>query len=283
MLAGVLAVISGLGQLSAEEAAGHVLAKAGWLPPGGTVFSQRETSELGDAELKLKFDFETAKGTFSRKTVSNEMYEGLGEGKARRVLMSRTTEMRRVIEGIEQPEPEEHDELQGLPVIVEFKEGKWSGALEEGEATPEQKVAVEELLERLRAEPDLVIYGTEARKPGETWKVEPKELKEFCGARSLEGDFSVQFLEVKEMAGTPCAVLKSVFDLKGRLPAKKGEAQLKMTVKGEILSHRSLNDLVDLESKLNGTVVMDGAPGGGLTFSIEGPLKGEMAVAVGKN
>jgi hypothetical protein len=283
VLVGAMAVLSGWGTLSAEEAAGHLLAKAGSLPEAGKVFSRRENSEFGEAALKLKFEFQTAKGTFSRKVASNELYEGLGDGKARRVLMSRTVETRRVIEEMEEPEPEQHDELQGLPVIVEFKEGKWHAGLEEGEATPEQKTALDELLEQLRAEPDLAIYGKEARKPGETWKVDLKELKEFCGMSALEGEFSVQFLELKEVAGTSCAVLKSVFDLKGVAPAKKGEAPLKMAAKGEVLSHRSLKDLVDLESKLSGTLLMEGSPGGGLTFSIEGPLKSEMTVKVGKN
>lgn len=197
--------------------------------------------------------------------------------------MSRTVETRRVIEEMEEPEPEPHDELQGLPVLVEFKERKWQAGLEEGEATPEQTAALDELLEQLRAEPDLAIYGKEPRKPGETWKVDLKELKEFCGMSALEGEFSVQFLELKEVAGTSYAVIKSVFDLKGVAPAKKGEAPLKMAAKGEVLSRRSLKDLVDLESKLSGTLLMEGSPESGLTFSIEGPLKSEMTVEVGKN
>jgi hypothetical protein len=206
----------------------------------------------------------------------------LAEGKARRVLMSKTVENRAVIEEMEQPAGEEHDELQGLPVIVEFKDGKWAASLEEGEATAEQKKALEDYLEQLRAEADVATYGKDSRKPGDTWKVDLKSLKQFCGAEGLEGDFSVQFVEVKEVGGTPCAVLKAVFDLKGLSPKKKDEPQLKMTVKGEAVVHRSLADLVDLEARLDGTVTAEGAPGGGMTFSIEGPIKGEATVEVGK-
>ena len=276
-------MISICGSVVAEESgAGHVLAREGLLPTAGKVFTQRSVSEMGEAALKLKLDFQTANGTISRKEAANEVIEGLAEGKARRVLMSKTVEERTVIQEMEQPAEEEHDELQGLPVIVEFKEGKWEAALEEGEATPEQKGALEEFLGRLRAETDVATYGTEARKPGDTWKVDPKGLKEFCGAEGLEGDFNVQFVEVKEIGGTPCAVLKSVFDLKGVSPKKKDEPQLKMTLKGESLVHRSLADLVDVEAKMSGTLLAEGAPGGGVTFSIEGPIKGEGTTEVGK-
>lgn len=277
---GLGAVISVCGSALAEE--GHVLAREGMLPAAGKVFTQRSVSEMGEAVLKLKLDFETAKGTISRKTVANEMIEGLAGGRARRVLMSKTVEERTVVQEMEQPSEEEHDELQGLPVILEFKEGKWAAALEEGEATAEQKEALEELLGLLRAETEVATYGKEPRKPGDTWKVDPKSLKEFCGAQALEGDFKVEFVEVKEIGGTPCAVLKSVFDLKGLSPKEEDEPQLKMTLKGESVVHRSLADLVDVEAKLSGTVLAEGAPGGGMTFSIEGPIKGEGTVAVGK-
>jgi hypothetical protein len=258
------------------------LAREGVVPGVGKTFTQRSSATMGESELKLKLDFETAKGTIERKEASNEILEGLAEGKARRILMSKTVEKRTVIQEMEQPAEEEHDELQGLPVILEFKDGKWSAELEEGEATPEQKQALEQLVEIQSRESDMATYGKEPRKPGDTWQVDPKGLKEFCGAQGLEGDYKVEFVEVKEIGGTPCAVLKSVFDLKGVSPKKKDEPQLKMTVKGEAVVHRSLADLVDLEARLDGTVTAEGAPGGGMTFSIEGPIKGEATVEVGK-
>jgi hypothetical protein len=282
VLIGLGAVLSVCGSALAEEGAGHVLAREGLLPAAGKTFTQRTVSETGEAVLKYKLDFQTAKGTIWRKEAANEVVEGLGEGKARRVLMSKTVEKRTVIQEMEQPEEEEHHELQGLPVIVEFKEGKWAAALEEGEATPEQKAELDEYLGTLRAETDVATYGKEPRKPGDSWKVDPKSLKEFCGAQALEGDFSVEFVEVKEIGGTPCAVLKSVFDLKGLSPKEEDEPQLKMTLKGESVVHRSLADLVDVEAKLSGTILAEGAPGGGVTFSIEGPIKGEGTTVVGK-
>jgi hypothetical protein len=255
---------------AAEE--GHVLARKGGLPPVGTTLTEATVHEMPDAVLALKMGEQEIPGTMSTKEVSNEVVEGLSPTKVRRILTSKTSENRMVIMEQEQPAPEEGDALQGLPVIIEEKDGKWTATLEEGKATEEQAEALEELVQEQVDDTDFAIYGDSPRKPGDKWDVDLKTLPTFGGATGMKGSFGVEFVEVKDFKGTPCAVLKFNVDLAGTT-VKKGEGPvMNIKLKGEALSHRSLADLVDLDFKLTGTVTVDGSPAPQATMTMTGPM-----------
>ncbi|WP_035609859.1 hypothetical protein [Haloferula sp. BvORR071] len=254
--------------------AGYVLVKKGLLPAPGTVRTDKLNYEQPESALAVKRDFKTMKGSSTRKTASTEVIEGLAPGKARRTLTSMTNEERTTYNGQEDIKPDKGDPLQGVPVILEYKDGTWTAELESGTPDSGQQVALKELLDGYKSETDLVIFGETPRKPGEKWVVDASKVERFCGATGLEGPFSVEFLKVADVNGVPCAVLKTTFNISGKPVGTGDEAKSwKLSFKGNSLIHRSLTDLTDFESKIDCNYTMDGSPGGrGVTMSIDGPL-----------
>jgi len=261
---------------------GHVLARKGSLPQPGKAITHSTVQEMKDAALTLEVGEQKIEGKASSKESTNEVVEGISATKVRRILTSKTSESRMVVMEQEQPGPEKADPLQGLPVILEEKDGKWTATLEEGEATPEQKPALEQLAKRNSGDSDLAIYGDAPRKPGDKWDVDLAKLPTFGGATDLKGSFVVEFVEVKDIQGTPCAVLKSTVDLSGTTAKEGDEPALNIKMKGEMLTHRSLADLVDLESKLTATLNLDGTADQGVKMKITGPVSMNQTATVGK-
>jgi hypothetical protein len=261
---------------------GHVLAHKGGLPAVGKTVTRTMVREMKDAELALEMGDKKAPGKVSSKEAANEVVEILSPTKARRILTSKTTESRMVVMEHEQPGPEKADPLQGLPVILEEKDGKWTATLEQGEATPEQKTALEALAKEGDEEDSVAIYGEAPRKPGEKWDVDVTKLPSFGGAKDLKGTFAVEFVEVKEIQGVSCAVLKTTMDLAGTTVKEDEGPVLNIKMKGEALVHRSLADLVDLESTFSATMDMDGEAGPGMKMKITGPVTMNRTATVGK-
>lgn len=154
-------------------------------------------------------------------------------------------------------EPGEKGPLLGIPVILEkpSKDGTFTALMEKGEATEEQKKELAEIAKTANSKDDLVIYGEQSRKPGETWEVDVSKLTDFADIRDLQGTMSLKFIEVKEIGGVRCAVLKCTYELRGE--GADDEAGIgEMILKGEDLLHRSLEDLVNLDSKTEGRISM---------------------------
>jgi hypothetical protein len=259
-----------------------VLARKGGLPLPGKSVTQSGVREMNDAELTLEVGDKKIPGKVSSKEATNEVVEGISPVKARRILTSKTSESRMIVMEQEQPGPEKADPLQGLPVILEEKDGKWTAALEEGEATPEQKTALEELAKNSNEDSDFVIYGDAPRKPGDKWEVDLSKLPSFGGATGLKGSFVIEFVEVKDFQGTSCAVLKFTVDLAGTTVKEGEEPALSIKMKGEAVTHRSLADLVDLDSKMSATLDMEGKAGEGMNMKIKGPVSVNRTATVGK-
>lgn len=276
----LVSLVLGIAHAAAKD--GHVLARAGNVPAAGVTWTQSSTHEMPESSLTVSVGEQTLDGTMSSKEITNEVLEGISPAKIRRILTSKTNESHMILMKQEQPIPEKADPLQGLPVILELKDGKWTAALEEGEADAEQKTALAEVAKEQQQEGDLALYGDVPRQPGDKWDVDPAKLPAFAGAEGLKGTFAVEFVEVKDVAGTPCAVLKSVFDLTGTSHEEEDSPKMALKLKGEAVVHRSLADRVDLESKLTATLVAEGKPDAEATMKMQGPFSATVKVAVEK-
>lgn len=187
-----------------------------------------------------------------------------------------------VIMDKEQPGPKKADPLEGLPVIFEEKDGAWSAVLEKGEPTAEQKALLDDLAKTAGVEEDFAIYGDTPRKPGEKWEVDLAKMPGFSGVTDVKGSFVVEFVEVKEIKGSSCAVLKSTVDITGKRETAGEGQELAIKMKGEIITHRSLADLLDLESKTSAEMSMEGDGPGGMKMKIAGPMTVTRTAAIGK-
>ena len=260
---------------SAEE--GYILAKKGNVPEAGIVRTEKMSSDLSEATIELKKDDQGIKGSYTHKVNASVVTEGLAAGKARRTLTSKTTEERVLLGGREQLTPDDGDALQGAPVLLEYKDGAWAATLEEGEAEAGQKTSLDELLTELKTDSDPAVYGEAPHKPGDHWDVDLKTLDAYAGIKSPTGSLKVEFVEVKEIDGIKCAVIKTTFDLQGdSIPNEKGPG-MKKKIKGEAEIDRSLTDLADMKMNFTCNFTGEGEASEGVTMKIEGPLKVEVS------
>lgn len=251
---------------------GHVLAKKDALPPVGKVRTKESSMEMKDAVLDIEAGGQKMNGSMSRKDTKVETFEALSATKARRTLVSTKNEGSMVMNGQEQPTPTPEDPLTGVPVLLELKDGKWTAALESGTATADQTTALEKVAKEMVSDDDYIMYGDKPRKPGDKWSVDPKSLTAFGEAEGLTGSFDVEFVEVKEVQGVSCAVLKTVFDVTGKTSSKEGDPGMTMTLKGEAATNRSLADQIDLDANINCQVSIEGNPAPQVQMKAKGPM-----------
>jgi hypothetical protein len=111
-------------------------------------------------------------GTMNRKEASVTTYVSLGDNKSRRTLESKTANTQRALNGQEQNMPEKEDALLGVPVLLEYKDGKRVATLESGAtAKGEQAKELEKLNKTINKRGDFAMYGDTPRKVGDKWTV----------------------------------------------------------------------------------------------------------------
>ena len=150
--------------------------------------------------------------------------------------------------------------------------GTWTATLETGAPTAAQQQALEKVAAEFGGE-GYTLYGDTPRKPGDRWEVDASKLGEFGGLESLAGTFRVEFIEVKEFKGTPCAVLEMKIEISGLATRERSIKPMSMKLKGNAVVHRSLEDLVDLEQLLEGEATIEGEPAPGMSMWTKGPMK----------
>jgi hypothetical protein len=279
---------SGGGTATVEEAKkadSHVLAdkSSGRLPAKGSSYARESSGEMKDAKMNIEAAGQKMDGTMSRSESSVEKWEYLADSKARRTLESKSVTGAMTMAGQDQPIPDEKDALVGVPVIVELKDGKHVASLETGTPDAEQTKALEKLNKSLEDNSDFAMYGDTPRKVGDKWTVDPKSIGAFGEAENLTGDYTVEFVEIKDFQGTPCAVLKSVFDISGITEAEgEGEPSMTVKIKGEAVSHRSLADKVDIDAQITTTMTLEGSPAPQVKMNVEGPFTMHQKVSVKK-
>jgi hypothetical protein len=205
-------------------------------------------------------------GTQSRIEVRKETMEVLSPTKARRILEESRSEGLIKIGGQDRPIPNAPSPLAKRPMIVEYKDGKYSVSLEAGEPDQVQAPLLVQFSKAYGGDNETAVYGTAPRKPGEKWDVDAKNVRMMGDAQDLTGSYTVEFVEVKEFQGTPCAVLKATFDLSGKTPNGK------MSFKGSSTVMRSLADKIDLEVKVDATMMMDNQTKPEVNVHVEGPF-----------
>lgn len=219
---------------------------------------------------------ETKEGTMTRKETRAEKLEVLSPTKARRTMDAVKVEGSLFLEGQERPIPQGPSPLEKVPMIVEYKDGKYQVSLEAGEPTAAQTRLLEQFAKMHGNDSDISVYGTEPRKPGDKWNVDPKTARFMGEADEISGSYKVEFVEVKEFQGTPCAVLKSAIDITAKSKAGK------VIYKGTATTIRSLADKIDLEVKIEATMVMDTQQSAQVSTHVVGPFVSTQTVKVEK-
>ena len=233
-------------------------------------------------------------GKFSVATVQGE-FEGTMEMKTTKVIETKNetgskikakitkseAEQKMTMNGQEMPQPPQMLPLVGMPVIITLKDDKWSAVREDGgEVTEPEKAELSNLERGVSGVEDRNIYGSEPRKPGDTWTVDAKEMAMVDTADDVEGSVEMSFDKVGDHEGMECAFLTGEIDMNGSTPGETG-AEGTMELKGTFKIIRSLKHQVDLVRDMNGTMKIEMKTPAG-TMKMSGPSVMKRSVKVAK-
>lgn len=249
---------------------GYVLARRFFLPVKGQIRTDESSTELKELPMTISARGQEMTGSLTSSEQTVETYEATSGSTARRILTSHSNKSTMTLNGEEQVTPEQADPLLEVPVTLTLKDDRWSVGLESGTPSAEQTSAIAQLIASVKGGEDYVLYGETPRKPGDKWTVDTNALRNYGGLQSVEGSFTVEFVELTQFQGSECAVLKSEFTLSG--VASMSGMEMKMSFTGTNLSYRSLVDLIDVESTRSGEISFEGSGGDGTKIQASGPF-----------
>lgn len=252
--------------------AGVILSKSDYLPPAGTKVETVHSMTLEEMTVHLGTAARQLEGKASQNGATKVVLEFLAGEKIRCTLVSKTKTGSLVINGREKPSHVTPDPLEGQAVLCEKKDGKWVASLEAGSPTVEQETSLAKISKSFNNKSDEVTYGDAPHKVGDKWTVDASKLGSFADAEELSGTLVLEFLRIENFQGTPCAVLKSVLDIKGKtISEKRNPSDIQM--RGELITRRSLEDMTDLEVAGTIAVSLNGVTSPGASVKMEGPMK----------
>ncbi|WP_035610461.1 hypothetical protein [Haloferula sp. BvORR071] len=276
----LLLATAGISPAEEKPAESYVLAKKESPIPVGGKLTESDSFEVKDGLLTIK-----ARG--EKDETGKVNLDGSQTIVTERIAATRYRRTQTQIAGTSKSAVSGEDEkvdpplmpgpLTRKPLFIEEKDGSYSASLLSGAPTAEQQEEIKLFTSIFARNDALLLYGDTPRKPGDTWKVDPKQLAEFAGAMELSGSLTIEFVEIKEVGGVRCAVLKPVFDLRGVL-ARGTLSGGNLTLKGEGSTLRSLADLVDLETKLEAKFTLKDAsatPDAGPVITMQGTMRFE--------
>ncbi len=253
-------------EIAKPKAKTYILAKKGHLPPIGSKYSVNNSMALKNGVMKMKMGEQGFDATVETTQKESENYQFLAKDRIRITQTESESTNKVVMMGNEQPAQKAPTPLLNQPVVLTKKENKWTGQLEDGNATEEQKKAIEKIAQKINDDNNNKLYGYEPRKIGDKWKTAPGN---FLGQDDLKGEVTVNFLRTEKFNGIECAVLSCEFDVSGSNDDFKGAT---MTLTGKATIHRSLQDLVDLNIDFKGCMEMKGDMAEGLKMEMKGDM-----------
>lgn len=243
-----------------------VLAKKGDMPAAGVTREIKIAVSHDNILGAAMIDGKAMELRGNRKDATEERLEGLGGGKMRRLLVSLEAQGEIIINGEKTEPPARIDPFIDAPLIVTYAGGKWSADFEKGAPLNLPPKFGDTFAEGLNGEVAIKLFGDIPRKPGDQWKgdsaiLDPALFGEFnVSMKEVKGSFSVEFVEVKEHKGVPCAVLDITFEMES-LPSKQAKSPEPVAkVKGGGRLYRAVEDRVNLEWQFKGKMDMVDPP-----------------------
>lgn len=289
-LAAALVAFAPLPSLAQEVAAAkeYVLASKNPPMPVGITHLVTDNSNMLNGKMKMKFGERDFAGTMSKMDKEVQVIDYLADDKIK-VTYAKSRGFGKTVMMGKADEEEEVDPIEGRVVLLSKAEGKWSGRLQGDPVEPVDHEKVDDEIKKLAkslnnsTEESVEIYGTKSRKVGDTWKVDPKNVPGMDEFKIEDGTMTVTFLEVKELNGEPCAILKGKFSMNGLMTEEKMQG-MKAKLSGEMRIVRSMKYFMDykLEGEMKIAVdgVMEPQPGIMVDFVMTADMKMKKSLSI---
>ncbi|MGB6222985.1 hypothetical protein [Haloferula sp.] len=178
--------------------------------------------------------------------------------KIKATITSSKAEQTMSMNGQAMPQPPQEMPLIDVPLAITLTEGTWKAQREDGEEA--DMLAQVELanIERLvSGVEDENVYGTEPRKPGDTWTVDAREMSMVDASDDVEGSVKMKFDQVAEHEGIECAFLTGEITMNGSPPGADEAGGGKIELSGTFKIIRSLEHRMDLSRTMNGNMKIE--------------------------
>lgn len=274
--------------LSAQVAADqktYVLAKKDTPLPVKQKFKAIKGFTTSDAELKVEVAGQSFEGTLNAAKKEELIYDFISDEQIRVSILKNRSLEKSVMAGQEKNE-EDINPSEGKSFLLEKKKGKWVGTVEKAELedAEKEKIAekIEELEKNFNENEASQMYGTDPRKVGDSWDVDPTLMPGMTDLDVNGGKLTLTFVEVKEFQGDLCAVLEMSYLIKGESTAEAIEGMV-MEIAGTGRVVRSLNLFTDLKTvgkmKMKMSGDMEVQPGLSAKTEMEGDMKIDLRLA----
>lgn len=251
------------GFLSAQE---YVLDEMDFNPPQGSTLIRKSLFEIKDAKVLMLMKEQNLQGKMSNKADKEEQIHVINPNKVEYLVVNESQQQSMTLNGQVIPMDPKEKGLQGIKLKFEEVAGTWVLKNPLHKFSEHQKELLKRKLESINSNGS--PYGYEARKVGETWKIDPNEMADLFGSKDLKGTMHVTLLEIVQKNGMECAKCRFDIDVKGKFD---DAGEIIMALKGTVVSYRSLAFFFDLESKGElDTVMSMPLPGADAEFKITG-------------
>ncbi len=262
----------------------YILAKSEAVLPLEREFKVVRTMAMDDAqiEIKMKVGGQGMEGTMSKSKSEEIVYDFVSEDRIRVSYRKDRAQEKSSMMGRED-ENEEIAPSEGKVILLEKKNGKWMGKLEAGEIEEADQESFDETLKKLEAEfnenSEKAMYGTKPRKVGESWDVDAALMPGLEDFEVKGGELTMTFVEVKEVQGELCALLKTAFSIQAEMRDDDMEG-VGVLIEGSGQIVRSLSLLTDYQFTGDMTMKMSGEievqPEINAMISMDGAMRMEM-------
>ena len=237
----------------------------------GAIYTKTSQGGMENIQMTIQTRGQSINGLMSRKSQEIEIITIDNDTQHTIFYERKDAVTDQTLNGQKSPTTTEVEPLHKKTVIMtKNSEGLWNASLKSGQMTDEIQEALDQEAKSYNNPEYKYMYGTEPRKIGDTWKVDPSFIPTFTGdgAQNVTGSVSIKFDSVRKHNGLNCAVLNVDFDLQGN---HKNGVQMKMRGTAEVL--RSLDDHIDTGISLQGTITANGdIPQGESTIEMSGPF-----------
>ncbi|BCU76577.1 hypothetical protein [Luteolibacter sp. LG18] len=267
-----LAASAALVSLSSAADETYILAKKDDMPKPGTKLIHSRLMAMKKGTVKVKVGDQALQGTCEMIETETEHVEHVSAEKIKRLLTAAEKSEKMTMNGQERPHEAEPNPLLNVPVTLSKADGEWTATIDGGkEPTAAQEKELSRKEKAMRKDEDVDMYGTVPRKVGDSWEVDASKALPFSeDEKDTQGTLKLTFKAVEEFQGKKCARLEGAMEMTG----KTNQGQ-NITMKGNVIVFRSIEDREDLKVTITGTMGMSGEIPNG-SMSMDGDLTMEL-------